>query len=486
MGLLKNKVFIISIALWCFITIVRILNHIAWFDEAHAWTIAEELNLFEIFKLSKIEGHTFIWYLLLMPFAKFHWGYPYVMQFLNWIFCLIALLILWSKAPFSNFIKALITFSYPFLFLYSVYARCYSIGIMLLFLLAALYIDKLKHPIIYSLALVMCANTSLMALIGASAFGLLFLFDFIKSKPDKKLLFQVFFILIIGVILVLHQVIGIDETAIANYKGIQFNHDIIIKYIFVLVVLFIFCVFPLLLNFKKNIKPLFFILFSWLILTYVFLFKFYGHYWNHSFYYIYFLMTGWLYFETKESQNLKELISGSILSGILIIVSITNFFIPNLIKNDRGLYDMVQSPDITLSKIILKDETLIGQKIIVGNNSFLGYMLLPYHKFELLNYCGDGIFNYNYLKGAFESKYCYDSFDKSFQHVILSGDRVATLLNESREAYTSLDFESLFKTNNNEKVMLKSSNNVKYVVEIYKCMSVKDKNVCLYKISQMN
>ena len=133
MTLLKNKAFIISMILWCFITVVRILNHIPWYDEAHAWTIAEQLNLFQLVDFMKIEGHTILWYVLLMPFAKLHLGYPYSMQFLNWIFCFVALILFWKKAPFSNLVKVLVTFSFPFLVMYSVYARCYSIGIMLLF-----------------------------------------------------------------------------------------------------------------------------------------------------------------------------------------------------------------------------------------------------------------------------------------------------------------------------------------------------------------
>ncbi len=125
----QNWVMIISLLLWVTVTLIRVFNHSPWYDEAHAWTIAQELNLIEIIRLMRIEGHTFIWYLLLMPFAKTNFMYPYSMLLLNWLFCFIAILILWLKSPFNNWIKFLISFSFPFLALYPVVARCYAIGI---------------------------------------------------------------------------------------------------------------------------------------------------------------------------------------------------------------------------------------------------------------------------------------------------------------------------------------------------------------------
>ena len=94
--------------LYVIITFVRVINHQTWYDEARAWLIAENLNLFEIFDLMKIEGHTFVWFVLLMPFAKTHFAYPYSMQIMNWIFCVSAVFVMWKYSPFNNWVKALI------------------------------------------------------------------------------------------------------------------------------------------------------------------------------------------------------------------------------------------------------------------------------------------------------------------------------------------------------------------------------------------
>ena len=98
-----------------------------------------------------------------------------------------AIALLWFRSPIPYICKFLIIFSYPFLCFYSTYARPYGMGIFLLFLLAALFNEKLKHPIIYSCLLFLTANTCLMTFVGADAFGILFLFDLIKEKDFKNL-----------------------------------------------------------------------------------------------------------------------------------------------------------------------------------------------------------------------------------------------------------------------------------------------------------
>ena len=66
----NNVWFWFVISIYTVITILRLINHQPWFDEAHAYSIAQEMNLLEIIQLMSLEGHTFLWYLLLMPFAR--------------------------------------------------------------------------------------------------------------------------------------------------------------------------------------------------------------------------------------------------------------------------------------------------------------------------------------------------------------------------------------------------------------------------------
>ena len=46
-------------------------------DEVKDEPVSNDLNIFELFSFLKEEGHTFIWFLLLMPFAKTNFMYLY-------------------------------------------------------------------------------------------------------------------------------------------------------------------------------------------------------------------------------------------------------------------------------------------------------------------------------------------------------------------------------------------------------------------------
>ena len=75
----NNYCFWIGLIVYICITVVMLVNHQPWFDEAHAWTVAQELNILDIIYQAPLEGHTFLWYTLLMPFAKTNFFYPWSM-----------------------------------------------------------------------------------------------------------------------------------------------------------------------------------------------------------------------------------------------------------------------------------------------------------------------------------------------------------------------------------------------------------------------
>ena len=50
---LNSKIFgVIVLILWVLITLLRVSHHQPWYDEAHAWLISQELNLWEIIPIS--------------------------------------------------------------------------------------------------------------------------------------------------------------------------------------------------------------------------------------------------------------------------------------------------------------------------------------------------------------------------------------------------------------------------------------------------
>lgn len=309
-----KKVFWIVISLWVIVTIVRCIFHQPWYDEAQAWIIAKQLSFIDIIALMKNEGHTFLWYLLIMPFAKADLWYPIPMQVLNWIFSFVAILILWKKAPLNPITKTIVTFSYPFVAQLPVIARCYSIGVMFLFMLAALYNDRLKKPIIYSVLITLCANTSVMALFGAVAFGFIFAFDLIKNALEgtitRKDFRLSFVILAIGAVLIAWQLYGANtgflttaDMFVTSFKNHIFGANFIFNIINAVGILSSIMVLPIAI--WKNKRVLFFYCFTLFSLLATFTFKYCGYVHHYVFFWIYFLITTWLFNEQCVNKNKK-------------------------------------------------------------------------------------------------------------------------------------------------------------------------------------
>lgn len=397
-----NWTMIISLVLWCAVTLIRVFNHSPWIDEAHAWMIAQELNFFEIIKLMKVEGHTFLWYLCLMPFAKADFMYPYSMLLLNWLFCFIAVLILWLRAPFNNWIKFFITFSFPFLTLYPIIARCYAIGIMFLFAITAMEKDKLNHPNWYALLLILCANTSVMAAVGATVFGIFFVFELIKNKRN---LIVPFFILLMGAVIFLVQLCGVDSKNVSenlNIFSVMFLNTFFKNIILNVSLLIIFSCCALVFYIKNKIFP-FFLIGSFTILL-ILLTIYSGGFWHWFFFYIYFIISSWLLFD-KYSLKYKNLY-------IVLLCAVAICYI--FFKPFPYIYKLVYQ-DYTkgLKTYINNSELFKNSNLIIVN--FRTYPLIPYYTHNsaitVKNYCSGSSGNYDTVP-FYSSEYCY--YDKGY------------------------------------------------------------------------
>ena len=381
-----NKTAVVCMFIYIIITVLRVLKHIPWFDEAHAWTIAEQLNFIDMFNYVKNEGHFFIWQTLLYPFAHSHIiPYPYPMQILSWSFCTAALCLMWWKAPFNNWIKALITFSYPFLGCYGVIARCYSIGILLLFILAVMFNKKSKYPKTYALLLILCANTSAMAVIGATAFGLLFLHDIIfKNKLSKKDYILTMTILAIGALLIIYQVFFIDYFSSIEEKSdsfitiAMFENTYVYSNLLINSLLNVIFAIPILIYLFKDKVSAFFISFTFVILL-ILGFVLYGiNFWHTYFFYVYLIIAFWL---NKSDLN-KIKIFASVILGLISFIFIFHYPEP---VSARGVY---KSDADKIEQYIESDE-ILKQSVILHNTGSI-YEILPYlseKPYKVRNYC---------------------------------------------------------------------------------------------------
>ena len=464
----SNYIAIICLITYSFITITRMLNHTPWFDEAHAWTIAEQLNFIDMFNYVKNEGHFFIWQTLLYPFAHSHIiPYPYPMQALNWIFCFSALIIMWWKAPFNNWIKALITFSFPFLGCYGVLARCYSIGIFLLFLLAVFYNKKMQHPITYSLMLILCANTSVMALIGSCAFGFIFLYDLITDNNlDKKKNILVVSILVFGILIVLIQLLNPScVTSLHEIRRIHFSISLL-KNIFVndnlfvnVLLLTLFSI-PILLHIKKSKDTLFFMFYTYFLLSLFVMVVYGGHFWHSYFFYIYLIIVLWI----SRAGELKKyaLISFSLISLITVIHKPHDIEYYPVLAKDNAL---------KLVSAIENDEILKKSQII--QNDITLYEAIPYSdgkNYKIRNHCNVGS-NTDFYLTNLENKICIVKL--TMKQAKLRPDIIKGIVDEN--TYTFVDSNDYIMTKN---IYIVKSDKSLFYFRKYKCYY----EYCFWKI----
>ena len=297
--------------------------------------MVSQLSIGEIFHLIPIEGHPFVWYLLLKIFCSNLSLYPYPMLLLSWFIFSVFIWVFWKKAPFNNLIKFLITFSYLFLNYYAVFARPYGLSILMLALLAIFYKNCEKMPYLYVLMILICFNVCSVSMIGAGAFFCLFLYKLFKEIPKKNFCL-IASLLIFGIILSSLQFINTEMPFVYKVN----NAENYISY-FLLpsydgnILKFIFCILRNILIFyvpylffKKSKTSLFFLFFTYFSMFYLFIKVYPGVFWHNYFYFIFLMIALWIGWD-----NLK----GDRFLNIILVLFTTVLIFPSGILNKQQL-----------------------------------------------------------------------------------------------------------------------------------------------------
>lgn len=210
--IIKNKWDILIILIYAIITfIITIIFHEKWRDEAQAWLISRDLNIFQIIKQMSYEGHPPVWHIILFPFAKL--GFPYITESLiSWIIMVITACIVFFKLPFKKEIKILVLLTFPFLYLYPTISRSYCLIPLAMSLIGVYYPQRKQKLIKYTLSILLLAYTHVIML---GLVGMLFLFFFLeemfyikKTKLEKKKLIISIIIAVLGLLCLFFILLG--------------------------------------------------------------------------------------------------------------------------------------------------------------------------------------------------------------------------------------------------------------------------------------
>jgi len=175
----------VTLALFGLLSIVVIMNHEPWRDEAQAWLISRDSqSLSELFHWMGYEGTPALWHLLLYPFAQA--GLPYgSMAVIHLLLSVLSAFLLLSFSPFSQTHKTLAVFGYFLFFEYNVIARSYVLVLVFLFLVASLYRYRFSRPVVYALPIALLANTTVHSLVIAGTLALAYLWEIRKADERK-------------------------------------------------------------------------------------------------------------------------------------------------------------------------------------------------------------------------------------------------------------------------------------------------------------
>ena len=146
-----------------------LLIHESYRDEAQAWLIARDTGPLSVFKVLSYEGHPFLWYYLLMPFAKL--GFPYVtIKVISTVLMAAVILMIGYRSPFPIPVRLCILLSGMCLYRYASFGRSYSLFAFLTVLICCLYRTRHKKPVRYLMVISAMIQTHVIAI--GFAFGL--------------------------------------------------------------------------------------------------------------------------------------------------------------------------------------------------------------------------------------------------------------------------------------------------------------------------
>lgn len=186
----KNRKCVYSCVLlmYCALHLVMTLFHEPWYDEAEAWQIARCASIKDIlFTIPHYEGHPPLWHLILAIPAKLNLPYELSLSLISLLFSALAVALFLKYAPFPEWVKVFVPFTYFAFYQYSVIARPYCMMMLAFVLMAITWQGRNTKPIEFVLSMAFLCLTSSYGIIIAGGISLVWLFGIIKEDGTKFL-----------------------------------------------------------------------------------------------------------------------------------------------------------------------------------------------------------------------------------------------------------------------------------------------------------
>lgn len=205
---MKTQQKYLTLALLYFaVSLIGILHHELWLDEAHHWLLARDSHsVSELIANTRTEGHPLLWSFLLYAITRFT-ADPFWMQFVHILISTTAVFVLLRKAPFGWIFKILFIFGYFMIFEYNLISRNYMLGILFLFLACSVFRDRQRQFTCLCLFLALAANVHLMfSIISFALFVTLLLEQAIERQLFQRKFVVGYAIFVLGLVSIVVQI----------------------------------------------------------------------------------------------------------------------------------------------------------------------------------------------------------------------------------------------------------------------------------------
>jgi hypothetical protein len=170
-------------SLWTLFFVLQLAGYFAhepWKDETQAWLMARDMTIPELWRNAGTEGHPIGWHLLAKPLTLL--GLPFdALRLVNIALVLTAAAVVLRAAPFTIWQRAIVILTPPFVY-FGMYARSYSLILLLCTLHAAAYASRHDRPVRYGALLGAIANTSVLFMPYVGLMGLWWLWETCRDR----------------------------------------------------------------------------------------------------------------------------------------------------------------------------------------------------------------------------------------------------------------------------------------------------------------
>jgi hypothetical protein len=454
-----SKVLLLTFVIY---SLILTHSHEPWRDEAQAWLLAKDSETpYDILKYTGYEGSPGLWHLLLWPFARLDFPYE-TLKFINLFIISAAAYIFIKFSPFQYWQKALCLFGYFIAYEYNAVARSYTLSLLLLFTLAALYSKRHELKLHYLFTLAALANTNIHSLIIICPLALHYL---IEGRKLSSSIMSSSAIIVCALILAVVQLLppsdispelvgfqtdpSIAANRLINSFGaafvpaqkhmISFWDHLLFKippYQNIIPVLIVSClVFVVLIKKRKSL--LLYTLSSGLLLLF-FMFKNQGFLRHHGFLYITFIFYLWISYEKRSFQGLKR---HNIILSILLVIQAISLINPLYYELNHPFSTGVYVADY------LKDNSLIKESTFISSNSIAATSAHAYivEDYPMVYYLPRGEWGSHAVNSVHWSTNKLENHEKIYDQILASSEGYTERLLISPKTIEDERFEVLYQ-----------------------------------------